>query len=164
MAEDPDPLPPPPPPPSPEAPLPAQLFSQWRGTYRPPEFYLRGHLFTHAVAFYLVAVSMWLQPERYAADRWRGLLFLVAWATPRQWAIVFAVLACLKLVAGMFYPALTRVALVFGIVVLTWWTAGFGFAWVDTDATIVPPVLTALVLGEHFVAASMLDGRRRWRR
>ncbi len=158
------PEPPLPPLPSPEAPLPPQLFSQWRGMFRPPEFYLRGHLFVHAVAFYIVAASMWAQPERYAADRWRGLMFLVAWATPRQWALVFAVLATLKLTAGLFYPRVAKPALVGGIVVLTWWVVGFGFAWVDSDATIVPAVVTGLDMAEHYVAASMLDGRSRWRR
>lgn len=160
---DPPPAPPPPPLPSPEAPLPPQLVSQWRGAYRPPEFYLRGHLFVHALAFYVVAVSMWLQPGRYATDRWRGLLFLIAWATARQWALVFAILATVKLAAALFYPAVAQVALVGGIVVLTWWVVGFGFAWVDSDATIVPAVVTGLDLAEHYVATSMLDGRRRWR-
>ena len=106
---------------------------------------------------------MWFQPGRYAADRWRGLMFLVVWATPRQWAAVFAALATLKLAAALFYPAASRVALVGGIVVLTWWVVGFGFAWVDSDATVVPAVVTGLDLAEHYVATSMLDGRRRWR-
>lgn len=155
--------PPPPPLPSPQAPLPPQILSQWRGTYRPPEFYLRGHLYVHALAFYIVAASMWFQPGRYASDRWRGLMFLVAWATPRQWAVVFAALATFKLVAAISYPKTTKVALVGGIVVLTWWVVGFGFAWVDSDATIIGAVVTGLDLAEHYVAASMLDGRRRWR-
>jgi hypothetical protein len=157
------PEPPPPPLPSAEAPLPPQLLSQWRGTFRPPEWYLRCHLFVHALAFYVVAASMWLQPDRYAADRWRGLMFLVSWATPGQWAAVFAVLATLKLAAGLFYPRVAQAALIGGIIVLTWWVVGFGFAYVDSDATIVPAVVTALDLAEHYVAASMLDGRRRWR-
>jgi len=164
MNDPPDPPEPPPPPlPSPEAPLPAALVSQWRGILRPPEFYLRGHLYVHALAFYIVAASMWLQPGRYAADRWRGLMFLVVWATPRQWATVFVVLATFKLVAAIFYPKIAKVALVAGIVVLTWWVVGFGFAWVDSDATIVPAVVTGLDLAEHYVAVSMLDSRHRWR-
>jgi hypothetical protein len=163
MNHEPPSEPPPPPRPSPAAPLPPQLASQWHGTFRPPEFYLRGHLHVHALAFYIVAASMWFQPDRYSADRWRGLMFLVQWASPRLWALVFCALASLKLLAGLFYPAAARAALVFGIVVLTWWVVGFGFAWVDSDATIVPMVMTALVLAEHYVAASMLDSRRRWR-
>jgi hypothetical protein len=160
-SEPPD--PPPPPRPSAAAPLPPQLSSQWRGTFRPPEFYLRGHLYVHALAFSIIAASMWLQPDRYRADRWRGLMFLVEWATPRQWAIVFAALAILKLLAGLFYPTAARAALIGGLVVLTWWTVGFGFAWVDSDATIVPTVMVGLDLAEHYVALSMLDRRRRWR-
>jgi hypothetical protein len=155
--------PPPPPLPSAAAPLPPQLASQWRGTFRPPEFYLRGHLCIHALAFFIVAASMWLQPDRYAADRWRGLLFLIAWAPPRQWALVFGGLATLKLAAGLFYPRIAKGALIGGIVVLTWWIVGFGAAWVESDATVVPGVLAGLALAEHYVAASMLDSRRRWR-
>jgi len=161
MTDPPD--PPPPPLPSASAPLPPQILSQWRGTFRPPEFYLRGHLYIHALAFYIVAASMWFQPGRYATDRWRGLMFLVAWATPRQWAAVFVVLATFKLAAAVLYPKIAKVALVGGIVVLTWWVVGFGFAWLDSDATIVPAVVTGLDLAEHYVAVSMLDSRRRWR-
>ena len=165
MIGPPDPPDPPPPPPLPSAtaPLPPQLLSLWRGTFRPPEFYLRGHLYIHALAFYIVAASMWFQPDRYATDRWRGLMFLVAWATPRQWAAVFVVLATFKLAAAVFYPKIAKVALIAGIVVLTWWVVGFGFAWLDSDATIVPAVVTGLDLAEHYVAVSMLDSRRRWR-
>jgi hypothetical protein len=157
------PEPPPPPRPSPAAPLPPQLVSQWRGSFQPPEFYLRGHLYIHGLAFYVVAAGMWFQPDRYVADRWRGLMFLVSWATPREWALVFCALATLKLAAGLFFPRAARAALIGGIVVLTWWVVGFGAAWVDSDATVVPAVLAGLALAEHYVAASMLDTRRRWR-
>lgn len=153
----------PPPLPSPTAPLPPQISEQWKAALWPPSTYLRGHLYVHAAAFYAVAASMWFQPDRYAADRWRGLMFLIQWATPHQWAVVFAALGTLKLAAGIFYPRIAKVAMVAGVVVLTWWVVGFGFAYLDSDATIVPVVVTALDLGEHYVAATMLDGRRRWR-
>jgi hypothetical protein len=158
------PSPPEPPPlPTPPAPLPQQISDQWKGVYWSPSTYLRGHLFVHAVAFYAVAASMWLQPDRYNADQWRGLQFIVTWAPPRTWALVFAFIATCKFVAGVIYPRLARPIMVLCLIVVTWWVVGFAFAWVDSDATILPMVLAVLDAGEHVAALTMLDGRRRWR-
>lgn len=153
----------PPPLPSPPAPLPEAISDQWKGTYWAPRTYLRGHLFVHAAAFYVVAASLAIQPERYTPDRWRGLLFIIAWATPTEWAAVFCGLATLKLASGFLYPRLARPALAVGAAVLTWWTVGLALAWWDSNATVIPLILAALDLGEHFAAATLLDGRRRWR-
>lgn len=159
MSDRPD----PPPLPSASEPLPQQIVEEWKGIYWPPRIYLRGHLFVHAAAFYVVAASMWLQPDRYNADQWRGLLFIVRWAPPRTWAVVFAVIATSKLISFFIYPRIARPVMVACLVVVTWWVVGFAFAWADSDATVLPAVLAALDAGEHIAALTMLDRRRRWR-
>ena len=161
--DDPGPIPLPPAPP----PADRRLLA-WRTALWPPGFYLRGHLFVHAIAFMAVAWHMATYPERYTPDTWRGLLFIVTWANPRVWAGIFVVVALGKLAGGIFYPKLAMVALLGGVVILCWWTVGLAFAAftpgpTEMQATIIPAVLAALALGEHFAAITLLDGRRRWR-
>lgn len=160
---------PPAPPPLPPAPPPTpRPVLAWRTALWPPGTYLRGHLFLHAAAFTVVAAHMALFPALYTPHTWRGLLFIIAWAPPWKWAIVFAALAALKLTAAIFYPKLALPALIGGAVVLIWWAVGLTFAAFaapngdDMRATIIPAVLAVLCFLEHFAALSLMDGRRRW--
>lgn len=148
--------------PLPPIPLPTQASDRWKGVYWAPSTYLRGHLFVHAAAFLVLTWSLWAQPERYTLRTLQGLFFLIQWLSPDGWAVAFLAVALLKLVAGFAYPRLSVAAIVAGIVLLTVWTIGFAFAWLWDHATAIGFVGYALVLGEHFAALTMLDGRRRW--
>ena len=152
------------PPPPPKLP-----GGDWLLAWKPPRFYIRGHLFVHAIALMIVAAHMALFPGIYTPDTWQGLLFIVSWASPRHWAVIFALVALLKLLAGFIYPRMAVVAIIGGVLIMCWWTVGLTFsAFVspngDVDrATIIPAVLSALVLSEHFAAASLRIGSgRRW--
>jgi hypothetical protein len=150
-----------PPVPIPPVPLPDQISERWKGVYWAPTTYLRGHLFVHAIAFAVLAWSMGFQPHRYTPATLQGLFFLVQWLTPRQWAVAFGVIAILKLAAG-FTQRLTVIAIIGGIVLVTLWTIGFGFAWIFDHSTALGFVAFGLLLGEHFAATTLVDGRPGW--
>jgi hypothetical protein len=156
-------LPSPPIPTVPPVPLPEQMSVWWKVGYWAPATYLRGHLAVHAFAFWTMAASMWLQSERYTFGTNRGLLFLVAMFTPKQWALIFGLVGTVKAVAALTYPRLARWVVLSGMLVLSWWAVGFATAWLVGNSTILGLVAWTLLLGEHFAALTLIDGKHRWR-
>lgn len=147
----------------PPVPLPEPAASRWKTVYWAPSTYLRGHLIVHGLAFCTIASSMFVQSERYTFTTNRGLLFLIGFLTAREWAVVFLVAGIAKLAASLVYPKLARTTLLVGMGLLTWWAVGFVFSWLYGDATILGAVAWGLLIGEHFAALTMIDGRKRWR-
>lgn len=150
--------------PVPPVPLPAQISDRWKGVYWAPSTYLRGHLFIHGLVFLMMAASLAFQPERYTMDTLQGLYFLMQWLAPWQWAVAFTLAAVLKIAAGFAYPRLSRSAIALGSILISVWAAGFAFAWMFDHATAIGFGAFILLLGEHFAATTLLDGRRHWTR
>jgi hypothetical protein len=139
------------------------MSARWKTVYWAPSTYLRGHLIVHGLAFLTIAGSMWFQADRYTFGTNQGLLFLVTSFTPREWAVVFAASGTVKLLASLTYPKVARLSLLVGMLLLCWWAVGFILGWLYGGATILGVVAWGLLLGEHFAALTLLDGRKRWR-
>lgn len=147
----------------PPAPLPQAMAERYKGNYWPPRRILRSHLFGHGVVFYLFALSMMVQPDRYTTGNLPSLTYALGYVPIHMWAVLFGIVATFKMFAFWKYPTLSRVAVVAGMTLVCFLTLLFVMAWIWGPASVFLLGFASLDIGGHVFAICHIDGRRRWR-